>query len=81
MFDPLIELSPAVLAVVPIAIGLVQLLKNNFAERWTPLLALFIGFLLAVLAIGTLSLSTVIQGLALGLIAMGVFSGSKTIVR
>ena len=80
MIDSLFQVSPAVLAVVPVAIGLVQLLKSNFSERTTPLLALVIGEVLAILAVGEVTTSVVVQGLVLGLMSMGLFSASKKVI-
>lgn len=81
MVDSLLQISPAVLAVVPIAIGLVQLLKDNFSERYTPFIALIIGVALAMLAVGEVSFSVVLQGLAVGLMSMGLFSGTKKVIQ
>jgi hypothetical protein len=81
MTDSLIVLNPAVLAVLPISIGLVQLLKGKFSERVTPFISLLVSTGLAMLAVGELDFSVIIQGIALGLMSMGLFSGAKTTTK
>lgn len=81
MFDSLVIVSPAVLAVVPVSIGLVQLLKGSFSERATPFISLLVSIGLAILAVGSVDFSTILQGVVVSLMSMGLFSGTKTTVR
>lgn len=81
MTDTLIQLNPAVLAVLPLSIGVTQLIKGKFSDRVTPFIALIASTALAMLALGELTFGTVIQGISLGLMSMGLFSGTKTTVR
>ena len=78
----IIEVSPVLVGVVPIAIGLVQfVVKRLIPERWIPVGALAVGVLLSMLAMGELTGNSIVQGLAIGLIAMGVYSGTKTTIN
>jgi len=78
MTDALLEIHPAIIGILPISMGIVQLLKGKFSERATPFIALVTSTALAMLAVGEFNAGVVLQGIALGLMSMGLFSGVKT---
>lgn len=65
---------------VPITIGLVQAIKGlGLADRYIPLFSIAIGVALSFLGTAPLQ-ETVLQGLAIGLSACGLFSATKKVV-
>ena len=73
--------TTGVVVAVPLIAGLVELLKRQgMPTRWAPPVALLLGTALAVgyaLAGQALWFEALIQGLALGLGSMGLYSGVK----
>ncbi len=77
----MIDISPMVLALVPIVIGLVQIGKMYVAERYAPLMALLLG-IAGSLLLHTSSFSIdFLGGLIVGLMACGLYSGTKTTMQ
>jgi hypothetical protein len=64
---------------VPLAIGLTEVFKRTFAsfERFTPLVALICGILLAMT--GGVTTDNLLTGLVIGLSANGLYSGTKAV--
>jgi len=71
------EISPAVLALVPVVIGLTALAKTYIEGRWAPLVALVLGFAGAFLVSSEPAAATAISGIVVGLTASGLYSGAK----
>lgn len=70
--------SPAILVLVPIIVGLVALAKLYISSRFAPLIALALGIIGAFLINGTSGVGvTVISGIVIGLSASGLYSGTK----
>lgn len=76
----IIQVSPAILYVLPIVIGLCQLLKTYkyVPSRWIPAAAIVMGVLGAFLLTDLNWQNTLVQGLALGLMAVGAFNSVRT---
>lgn len=68
-------------ALVPIILGLVELFKRTgFPDKWSPVLSVILGLLAGVYLLDTGSLSEgIVVGLALGLSATGLYSGTKNV--
>lgn len=79
----MLEISPLVLALVPILIGLVQGLKQaGLNSKYAFPLSLLIGVGLANLVlIGQSWTDILLQGLMLSLVSSGLFSGTKKILE
>jgi Na+/phosphate symporter len=75
----LFTFSPFVVAIVPVTIGLVQVVKSFFADRYVPLLAIVIGIALTALTMQSWQ-ATVAQGIIAGLAASGLYSGARATV-
>ncbi|PZN03231.1 MULTISPECIES: hypothetical protein [Thermaerobacter] len=73
--------TTGIVVAVPLIAGLVELLKRQgMPTRWAPPVALLLGTALAIgyaLAGQSLWFEALIQGLALGLGSMGLYSGVK----
>ena len=77
--ESLFEFSPIVVAVVPVALGLVQLIKTaGLPTRLAPIASLLVGIGLITLLPDLSWQATLAQGLIVGLAASGLWSGSKT---
>lgn len=71
------EFSPLVVAVVPIVIGLVEVLKGvGLTSKYAPAFSLVFGIWLMLL-IGMVWQAAIIQGIIAGLAASGLYSGAK----
>lgn len=84
MPETLIDISPAIVVIVPVVIGLSQVVKQFVAEsmlRFVPLFVLAVSVGGAFLVTDTTWQSTVIQGLAVGLMSIGAFSGSRAVAQ
>lgn len=72
------------LGIVPLVIGIVQILKNaklvGEDNRWAPIVSLVLGIGGAFLIPSATWQLTVLAGITLGCIAAGVYSGVKTTV-
>lgn len=72
------ELSPYILGVVPILIGLVEVVKGlGLSSRFAPLASLVLGIGLMYLVPDMTSKMIIIQGIIAGLVASGLYSGTK----
>lgn len=70
-------ISQEVLALVPLTVGLVEVIKlTGLSERFAPLCSLFIGIGLSLFVMDTLS-AVVLGGIAVGLMASGLYSGVR----
>lgn len=78
----LFDLSPFIMASVPVIIGLVQLVKKatGLVERLAPVVSLIFGILIALIVGGTWQV-IVMQGIIAGLMASGLYSGGKALIR
>jgi len=66
-----------------IIIGVIQAIKKGFNinKRWIPIISVLLG--VAVMIIGmweTLTIGAVLQGVVLGLVSCGLWSGTKTVI-
>jgi len=79
----MLEISPLVLALVPVLIGIVQGLKiSGLNHKYAFPLSLLLGVGLANLVlIGKPFSDVAIQGLLLGLMSSGLFSGGKKLLE
>ena len=72
------NLSPLALPAIPLVIAVVQVIKSSFSKVWLPYFAIL--FSVALMALTELSWQAVIvQGLLVGLSAMGAYSGGKAV--
>lgn len=80
MNEALSFITPVHLALVPIIVGLTQVVKGIVKpiSRWVPLLVLVISIALSALLGGTL-FEVLISGLVIGLTACGAYSASTTV--
>lgn len=70
--------SPQALALIPLVVGLVEVVKNvGIPERFAPLASLVIGVALAFFVFPTLPM-VILGGIAIGLMASGLYSGVRT---
>ena len=79
-----IVINPAFLALVPMVVALVSLMKNYIDSYWAPLMSLVFGLGGALIASGSLGLSwseVFISGLMVGLMASGAYSGVKALTK
>ena len=81
MDTSLIQLSPSILYAVPVIIGLTQVLKSYIADRYVPLLALGLSIVSAFLLTDVSWQLTIVQGVAVGLMSIGAFSGVRSTVQ
>lgn len=86
--NALIQVSPLLAGLVPIVIGLTQLVKEYeyVPDRFIPLVALGLGVVGALgVSAGTLSISNfmsvVFQGVLIALLAMGTFTGARAMAK
>lgn len=80
--NTLFDISPFVMASVPFIIGIVQLIKNAFglSDRYAPVVSLACGVLAGIIACDVWQV-IVVQGMIAGLMASGLYSGGKAIVK
>lgn len=72
-----IQVSPVLLASVPIVIGVVSVFKGvGLPSKWAPIISLVLGLGVSFLVGGPL-LTVILAGLIVGLSASGLYSGSK----
>lgn len=79
----MLEITPLVLAVVPVVIALVQVVKKfGINSKYAPVAAIAFGIGLTYLVLPDAILKDVLlQGLILGLSASGLYSGGKKLVE
>lgn len=70
-------------ALVPLILGLVELCKQSgLPDKWSPVLSVLLGLLAGMFALDVSNLyEGIVVGLALGLSATGLYSGTKNMVR
>lgn len=83
MFNDLVQVAPAVIFMLPVLIALAQFLKTYqyIPDRWIPLSVLVMA---TVGALGLTDLGlgqAIFQGIAVGLLAIGTFSGVRATVQ
>jgi hypothetical protein len=77
----LFEFSPLIMAIVPVILGLVQVVKQvGLPSRFAPLASIAIGIGLVALT-GVAWQAFVVQGIIAGLAASGLWSGSKATIQ
>lgn len=76
------EFSPLIIAIVPVALGLVSVVKSvGLPSRFAPLASIAIGIGLTALLPDLSWQATVAQGIIAGLAASGLWSGGKALVQ
>lgn len=74
----LVTISPVSLALIPVVLGLVSVVKTFLDSKFAPLASILIGvgvaFFVPAASVGL----TVLQGILIGLAASGLYSGVKT---
>lgn len=82
MFD-LVQISPIVLALVPVLMAVAQFAKTYeyIPSRWIPLTVVVLGVVAAEFLTDIGFVQAVYQGLIVGLMAMGVFTGGRATVQ
>ncbi|WP_428908888.1 hypothetical protein [Niallia sp. Krafla_26] len=69
------------LVIIPIIIGLVEVLKRaGLSNTFSPLVSVFLGLVFGILYIDPF-LDGIVVGLVIGLSATGLYSGSKNMFR
>ena len=79
----IVELSPSILYIVPVLVGLVQVAKtyDYVPSRWVPLFIIVASTLGAFLVTDLSWQATIVQGVAVGLMSIGSFSGVRSTVN
>lgn len=73
-------LSPALLAIVPLTVGIVAVLRGiGIPTQYAPLASVCTGVALACFVVTTVP-EVVLGGIAIGLMASGLYSGGKTML-
>lgn len=76
MTEAITFVTPALLALVPVVIGLVSILKvSGVPSRFAPALSLLLGIAGSFLIGGVTIAATVLGGVVVGLMASGLYSG------
>lgn len=80
--NTLFDLSPFIMASVPVIIGLVELIKKStgLSERFAPVVSLMLGLLMAFVVCEVWQV-IFIQGMIAGLMASGLYSGGKALIK
>ena len=74
------ELSPFVMACVPVALGLVEVAKQaGLPSKYAPIGSIIAGLLLIALT-GITWPAIIAQGIIVGLMASGLWSGGKALI-
>lgn len=83
MLDNLVQISPIVLAMVPVLMGIAQFAKTYeyIPSRWIPLTVVVLGIVGAEFLTDLGIVQAIYQGLIVGLMAMGVFTGGRATVQ
>jgi hypothetical protein len=76
----LVSLSAISIALIPVVLGLVSIVKMYVDSKWAPLAALALGVATAFFVPAASVGLTVLQGILVGLAASGLYSGVKTTV-
>lgn len=83
--DKKMEVSNAFLVLVPVVIGVTEVIKRaveraGFSSRFAPATSLILGVIGATVFIGGMNGPSVLQGVLVGLTASGLYSGVKATV-
>lgn len=81
MDTQLIFVTPAMLGLIPIVMGLVQLAKMHVDSKWAPLLSLIFGIVGAFLLPDMNFGSTLLGGVTIGLMSSGAYSSGKKMME
>lgn len=76
-FDLAFKMSPLMVALIPLTMAIVGVLRIYIDTYYAPALSLCVGLVLAVIATDTSFSQTVIAGLVVGTSAAGTYSGVK----
>lgn len=68
------------MALIPLNVGIVAIVKQYFDAKWSPLFSLFFGILLACLIPDQTWQELILDGIVIGLSACGLYSGTKALV-
>lgn len=70
-------------AIIPVIVGLIEAAKRGgLPKRFSPVLALALGILAGVVYLDTESMKEgVLQGIAIGLASVGLYSGSRHVMK
>jgi hypothetical protein len=74
-------LSVANLALVPVVVGLVQVVKGFINSKYAPLCSLVFGIGVSSVFPDSTVAETVLSGIVIGLAASGLYSGTKTLAQ
>lgn len=79
MLDSIVQVSPAVMLLLPVIIGLAQLVKSYeyIPSRWIPLFVIVVSVVSTAFLTDLKNSDAIWQGLGLALIAMGAFTGLR----
>lgn len=72
-----VTLSAVSIALIPIVLGLVSIVKMYIDSKWAPLVSLVLGVATAFFVPAATIGLTVLQGILVGLAASGLYSGAK----
>lgn len=76
------EISATILALVPILIALIEVLKiAGLPSRYAPLFSLVLGVTGAAAVTMSVSPTTIVSGLVVGLSASGLYAGTKATIQ
>lgn len=76
------EIALSLATVVALVVGLTQVVKGTglISDRFIPVVAIFLGIVLAIIVWKGFSAEVIISGIVAGLSSMGLWSGTKTMV-
>lgn len=74
------NIQPEFLLLVPIVIGLVEVVKKYMADRYAPLFALLFG-LVGAFGLSGFSSDVALQGIVIGLTSIGLYSGTTNTLK
>lgn len=78
MDQPIFNVTPEFLALVPIVMGLVEVAKIYINSRYAPVLSLLLGIGGAFLIADGITVPvTLLSGIVVGLTASGIYAGTK----
>lgn len=74
-----LELTTQLAALVPLVMGLIQVFKSvGLPTKFAPLVSLVLG-VIATTSIGFVDIESILGGLLVGLVASGLWSGTKNV--
>ncbi len=76
-----VQLSPVALAMVPLVMACVSLLKMYTGSYWSPLISVALGVAGAFLLPGLSATAAIVSGLMIGLTAAGLYSGGSKMIQ